>query len=127
MWGIITYGIAGVLTFPFVITWLIYKCNRSFKKTRIYAVHKAVTWTTILYILSVMMLCKVIFDAYFIGYISVIHLIFLAIIIIYQRTNHTEVIFEKAVKIVWRSSFLLFSLLYFMLILFGIISRLFTF
>lgn len=124
MWSIITYSIAGALTVPFVVTWLIYKCNRSLKKTKLYAFHKAVTWTTILYILAVIMLCKIIFGHFFIGYIFVYYLIFMAVIIIYQRINHTDVIFGKAWKIVWRFSFLLFSCLYIILILYGIIQRL---
>ncbi|WP_404452497.1 DUF3397 domain-containing protein [Virgibacillus necropolis] len=124
MWSVITYIIASALTVPFVITWVIYKWNRVNKKTRLYAFHKAVTWTNILYILSVMMLCKVIFDHFFIGYILVFHILLLSIIIIHQRINHTEVIFGRAWKIVWRFSFLLFSFLYFALILYGIIHRL---
>ncbi|ASN05860.1 DUF3397 domain-containing protein [Virgibacillus necropolis] len=126
MWSIITYSIAIAITIPFVMTWLVYKCNRIFKKTRVYAFHKAITWTTILYILSVMTMCKILFDHFFIGYISVFHLLFLAIIIIYQRVNYTEVVLKKACKIVWRVSFLLFSFLYILLILFGIIQRFFT-
>lgn len=124
MWSIVTYIIAFALTIPFIVTWLIYKCNRLLKKTRVYAFHKAVNWTTILYIFAVMMLCKVLFNHFFIGYIFGFHLIILTVVIIFQRINHTEVVFAKACKVVWRFSFLLFSFLNISLLLFGIIQQL---
>lgn len=126
MWSPILYIIATALTIPFVVTWLVYKCNRMAKKTQAYAFHKAVNWTTVLYILAVMMICKVIFNQFFIGYVLAFLLAGLMVVIIFQRFNHTEIIFTKACKIVWRVSFLLFTFLYFGLILYGIIQELLT-
>lgn len=120
------YIIAFALTVPFVVTWLVYKCNRLLKKNRIYALHKAVNWTTILYILVDVILCKIIFNHFLIGYVLGFLLISLMIIIIFQRINQIEVIFAKAFKIIWRFSFLLFSFLYFGLILSGIMQQLLT-
>ncbi|WP_430786128.1 DUF3397 domain-containing protein [Virgibacillus flavescens] len=124
MWSIITYGVAGALTFPIVITWIIYKINRMLKKSRIYAFHHSIKWTTILYILSVMVLCNTIFHHFFIGYILAFQLVQLTIILIFQRINYTEVNVGKAWKIAWRASFLLYFSLYISLVLYGIFQQL---
>lgn len=124
MWNIVTNIIAFALTVPFVVTWLIYKFHRMFKKTRIYAFHRAVNWTTILYIIAVMIICNLVFNHLFLGYIVGFHLFSLMVVIIYQRINHTEVVFAKACKIVWRFSFLLSFFLYVCLVLVGIFQQL---
>lgn len=126
MLSIILYIIAFALTVPFVVTWLFYKCNRLLKKTRIHALHKAVNWTTILYILTDMIICKVIFGHFFVGYFFSFLLVGLMVVIIFQRINYTEVVFRNACKVIWRLSFLLFSFLYFGLTLYGIIQQLLT-
>lgn len=123
MWSVITYSIAGALTIPFVLTWMVYKVNRIRNKSRLYAFHKSVKWTTVLYVLSVMALCKIIFNHYFIGYIIAFHLLLLAVCVIFQRVNYTEVVLGKAWKIVWRFSFLFFLTGYTFLILYGILQR----
>lgn len=124
MWGVVTYIVAFTLTVPFVVTWLFYKSNRILKKTRIFAFLKAVNWTTILYILAVMMQCEVIFHHYYLGFIVGFFLVSLMAVILFQRIRHTEVVFAKACKVVWRFGFLLFSFLYICLVLYGIIQQL---
>ncbi|ASK63592.1 hypothetical protein CFK37_16215 [Virgibacillus phasianinus] len=124
MWNIVINIIACAIMVPFIVTWLIYKGHRLQRKTRLYAFHKAVAWSAILYILSVMMMLKAIFNDFFVGYIILFHLVCLTVLIIIQRVNHTEVAFKKACKIVWRLSFLLFFFLYIGLILIGIAKQL---
>lgn len=124
MWVVVTYIVAFALTVPFVVTWFFYKGNRLIKKTRIFAFHKAVNWTTILYILAVMMEFKVVFNHYYISYIVGLFLVCLIVVLLFQRIRYTEVVFAKAWKIVWRFSFLLFAFLYICLVIYGIIQQL---
>lgn len=124
MWSIITYSIAGALTIPIIITWIIYKINRILNKNRMYAFHQSIKWTTILYILSVIMLCNVIFHHFYFGYNLAFHLVLITVILIFQRINYTEVNLGKAWKIAWRASFLLYFSLYILLVMYGIFQQL---
>jgi len=113
------------IVFPFVVTYIIYFFVNFFTKYEMKAFQKAVDWSTPLYILSVYNLYKMYFSGPLFSYILVFVLIVLSFLLIYQRNRDNEVILSRAVKIVWRLCFLLFSSLYVVFVLFGILQLLF--
>ncbi|WP_081498504.1 DUF3397 family protein [Oceanobacillus massiliensis] len=85
--------------------------------------HTAVNWTTVLYIAAVVLLLEIVAGRSFLGWLFVLFIGSLAVIIFYQWKNRTEIELRKAVKIIWRISFLVYLLLYVLLVLAGIIQR----
>src|SRR5690625_1336142 len=110
-----------ILSFTFPIYFFV----NFFTKYEMKAFQKAVDWSTPLYILSVYNLYKMYFSGPLFSYILVFVLIILSFLLIYQRNRDNEVILSRAVKIVWRLCFLLFSSLYVVFVLFGILQLLF--
>lgn len=115
--------IASLITFPFIPTWLVYKVGNKIVQQRWRALHIAINWTTILYIFATMIMLNIIFEQQFIGIILGIILLILAIILVWQWKTKTEVIFSKAIKILWRLCFLIFLFTYCLLMFYGIIVR----
>ncbi|OZU90416.1 hypothetical protein CIL03_04525 [Virgibacillus indicus] len=121
----IVYFFAFFITVPFFATLVVYMISRKVHPGKWKAVHKAVNWTTILYIIADIMLISIIFDRQFTGIAAVILLFILTLIIIIQWKTNTEVLFGKAFKTLWRISFLLFLFIYICLLMIGIIQRIF--
>lgn len=115
-----------IVTVPIIATWIVYLISVKMYRHKWKAVHNAVNWTTILYIIAVGTLVKEIFGISFFGIILVIIISIYTIIVIAQWKIYTEVIFSKAFKVFWRICFLLFSMLYICLILIGIYLRIFA-
>lgn len=127
MFDYIIYFVSFFITIPIFATVLVYMLAvKVLHRKRLTAVHTAVNWTTILYVITVAILFDIIFGYSFIGWLFVIFIILLAMIIIYQWKTHTDVEFLKALRIIWRISFLLFLMLYVILILVGILQRIFS-
>lgn len=117
--------IASLITFPIFSTWIIYKIGNKVVRQKSRALHIAVNWTTILYILSTIMMLHIIFEQHFIGIIFGLILSILAIIIIWQWKTKTEILFSKAIKILWRLCFIIFLVTYFILVFYGIAMKMF--
>lgn len=117
--------IAIMITYPIIPTWLVYKIANKIVKQKWRALHIAINWTTILYILATIVMLNILFEQYFIGFILGFILLTLAIIIIWQWKTRTEVLFSKAIKILWRLCFIIFLFAYFILAFYGIIMRIF--
>ncbi|MBP2077538.1 DUF3397 domain-containing protein [Oceanobacillus polygoni] len=118
------YSVAFFITLPLIATTLIYVISIKKHRNKLRALHQAVNWTTILYIVAVSIMLNLIVGSSFSGWMIVLFLIALASVIIFQWKNHTEVVFRKAIKIIWRFAFLLYFTLYILLALIGVIQRL---
>ncbi|WP_373895927.1 DUF3397 domain-containing protein [Virgibacillus sp. CBA3643] len=126
MVDVIIYFIAFFITVPILATWIVYKISFKIYGHQWKAIHISVNWTTIFYIIAVLILVSNIFDQQFIGIMLILLLSMLAVIIILQWKMRTEVVFAKAFKTLWRLCFLIFSFLYICFVLIGIIQQLLT-
>lgn len=117
--------IAIMITYPIIPTWLVYKIANKLVKQKWRALHITINWTTILYILATIVMLHILFEQYFIGIILGFILLLLAVIIIWQWKTRTEVLFKKAIKILWRLCFVIFLFTYFILAFYGIVIRVF--
>lgn len=115
--------IAFLITFPFIPTIIVYKLSNKMVNHKLRSLHIAINWTTILYILATTKILKNMFDIQFIGAIFILMLFLLAIIIVRQWKTTTEVLLNKAMKILWRLCFLIFLFSYAILVVYGIIIR----
>ena len=100
--------IALLITFPFIPTIIVYKVSDKIVKHKLRALHIAINWTTILYIFATIRILNMMFDQQFIGIVIGLILVLLAIIIIWQWKIKTEVLLNKALKILWRLCFIVF-------------------
>ncbi|WP_249869877.1 DUF3397 family protein [Oceanobacillus saliphilus] len=123
MFEYIIYIISIFITIPFIATILVYLASVKIHNKKLKAVHTAVNWTTAFYVIAVSMLLYLIFERSFISWMIIIFILSISAIIIYQWKTRTEVELGKALKIIWRFSFLLFLLLYVVLVLIGIIQK----
>ncbi|UJL47844.1 DUF3397 domain-containing protein [Virgibacillus sp. NKC19-16] len=121
----IIYFIAFFITVPILATWIVYKISLRLYDHQWKAIRISVNWTTILYMIAVLILLSDIFDQQFIGIMLVLLLSMLAGIIILQWKARTEVVLTKAFKTLWRLCFLIFLFLYICLVLIGVIQRIF--
>ncbi|MGY0692286.1 DUF3397 domain-containing protein [Virgibacillus sp. FSP13] len=127
MFDIVVYFIAFLITVPIIATWIVYQISVKIHRQKWRAIHTAVNWTTILYILAVTGLFTVVFNHGFFGWILIFLMMALSIIIFLQWKTKMEVEFKRAFKEFWRFSFLLFSFLYLCLVLIGLIQQVFFF
>lgn len=127
MINIIVYFIAFFVTVPILATLIMYRLAVKRYTHPLRAIHFAVNWTTILYIIADLVLIAIIFERQIVGIVFVILICALAIIVIMQWKKKTEIDFVKAFKLVWRVCFLVFLLLYIFLILLGIIANIFIY
>lgn len=111
------------ITFPFLPTILVYKISEKIVRNKLRAFHISINWTTILYILATITILNNLFEKQFIGIILGLILFILAIIIIWQWKTRTEVLFNRAIKILWRLCFLIFVSTYTIMVVYGIIIR----
>lgn len=119
----IIYLIAFFITFPFLATWIVFFISKKIYNHQWRAIHLSVNLTTFLYICSTFVMIKLMFNQYFLGVFLIISISILALIIIIQWKTKTEVLFVRAVKQLWRVCFLMFSILYSILVITGIIIK----
>lgn len=115
------YFIGTIITIPVIATLVIYFASKKIFGHKWRALHAAVNWTTLLYIIAVVTMLKTIFGNSFPGIILATILAMFAIIVVIQWKMYTEVVFKKAFKVFWRACFLIFVFLYVLLIIIGII------
>src|SRR5690606_24154930 len=113
--------IAFFITIPVIFTLFVYlfvlKIRRLSAKQ---ALHKAVNWSTVLYIIAVALIVQYLFELSVAGFILIFILAILTIVILLQWKNNTDIQFVKAVKLLWKICFLLFLFLYLCLIVVGL-------
>lgn len=117
-----TYFLSFFITFPFILSLGIYGITRIVFPSSMKAFHKALDWSTFFYIISIYFLQ----DMYIINFplfsiIAIALLVLMSGILIYQQKRYHEIIVTKAAKIVWRLCFLLFSNLYMIFTIYGIV------
>ncbi|WP_100011056.1 DUF3397 domain-containing protein [Lentibacillus sediminis] len=125
MGDMIIYLLAVFLTIPILATGLVYGISKRITGKHWKSVHRAVNWTTILYIITVSLQLSILFDRPYPGIILIVLLSLLACIVIIQWKTQTEIVFTKALKLLVRISFLLFFGLYIVLGVIGILLEVF--
>lgn len=122
---IIVYIISFFIAFPFLLTIVLYIGNKMANVHPLMAFHRSMAWSTLVYIFSVIQMLSMFFDKYFIGIFACLFLISLSSLIIYQYRKETDIELKKASRILWRICFLLFNGLYIVLVIYGIVLRLY--
>lgn len=122
MKDVVIYGIALIITLPFLLTYILYFLHLKIYNHSLKSFHFAVNWTTIFYMLAVFMMLHMLFKQTFLSYILLLVLIILSIIIYRQWNQETEVSLGSAIKLMWRICFLFFLASYIFLIMIGILK-----
>ncbi|RKQ37389.1 DUF3397 domain-containing protein [Oceanobacillus halophilus] len=125
MVNFIVYIFAFLITIPMIATALVYFISLKLQRIKKKAFHTAVNWTTIFYVIAVIILFQINFSIKSTGYILIFILGVLTIIILYQWKVGVEIELKKAFRVLWRFCFLLFLLIYILLVCIGIIMRIF--
>jgi hypothetical protein len=112
--------LAFIITAPILMSVLTYYSLKLIYQNPIKAFQKAISWTTIIYILAVNTMFSYLFGRSYLGYIIVLMLCVLTIVIVLQWKNNVEINYQKALKLLWRISFLIFFVLYIILAIIGI-------
>src|SRR5690625_2958077 len=118
--GIFIYIVSFLIVFPPLATCLVYVINKRIHQHTWRAIHQAVQWTNIFYIISTMLLCYSLFERIFLSYIILLHIIILTILVVAQWKRQTNIEMKQCLKLLWRISFLLFMLSYIILSIYGI-------
>ncbi|CQR47801.1 hypothetical protein BN1058_02131 [Paraliobacillus sp. PM-2] len=113
--------IAMVITFPLIATMGVYIFVKLLYHNNKRALHASVAYSTLFYIVSVMMMLRQLFDTTYFGLIIVLLLSGLMASIIIQWKLTDNIIIKRAWKVFWRASFLFFFFSHFTLALVGII------
>lgn len=122
----VTHIISFFITVPMVASFIVYVISKVRLRNLWKAIHMMVDWTTLFYILAVMIMLFVLFERHFFGYILIFLLMALSVIIFNQWKKERDIQLKKAVKLLWRISFLLFFFLYGCLTVLGIIKYMLT-
>lgn len=113
--------IAAMVTFPFVTTFISYQIMKIVYRSKKRALHASVAYTTIFYIISVMMMLEQLFNTTYFGIIIIIILAGFMVSIIIQWRLTEDIVIKHAWKIFWRVIFLVFLFTHFTLGMVGII------
>ncbi|WP_112180748.1 DUF3397 domain-containing protein [Paraliobacillus zengyii] len=121
---IIAYLFAISITFPILVTVGLYYIFKRIYKHPKKVLHSSIAYSTLFYIISVMIMLKHLFQSSYVGIIILFLLVVLMSFVILQWKFTHEVIFRHAFKLFWRSMFLFFLVAYVLLGLTGIIMEL---
>lgn len=124
MVDLVIYFLAFFITLPPAIMILIYIIGLKRHQSSMRAIHMTANWTTIFFVIAVDLIISMMFDIDVTGLLIAFMLFLLGVIIFFQWKN-TEIHFPKAMRLLWRIAFLLFFFLYLLLILVGVIKRIF--
>ncbi|MFS0778746.1 DUF3397 domain-containing protein [Neobacillus sp. 3P2-tot-E-2] len=115
------------LTVPLLGFFIIYVLNKLITKNTRRSFHKALDYSTILFIVAVHFLLITIWGKSFFGLILLILLVIAMIFVVIHWKIKGEIIFTKVFKGFWRFNFLIFFLAYISLTVFGILRSALTF
>lgn len=124
MLNFISYTVSIFITLPIFASILVYILSMLIERNKLKAIHKVVNWTTLFYIIAVTIMLTLIFDMGFTGIVVILLLAILTLIIFFQWKTKRDVEIKRAIKLLWRISFLLFFVLYGCLMLVGILKQL---
>ncbi|MEH7492996.1 DUF3397 domain-containing protein [Neobacillus niacini] len=115
------------LTVPLLGFVIIYVLNKLITKNTRRSFHKALDYSTILFIVAVHFLLITIWGKSFFGLILLILLVIAMIFVVIHWKIKGEIIFTNVFKGFWRFNFLIFFLAYISLTVFGILRSALTF
>ncbi|MGP4068212.1 DUF3397 domain-containing protein [Halobacillus sp. B29] len=124
MMEFLVFSLAAILTLPVPVLLIFYVFARKFKRHKWKAIHQTANFTAPIFILSVHVLLLVIFEQNFFAFIMIFLLILLGLSLIVQYRKDHDVQLKRAFKGFWRVSFLVFSLFYLGLTVYGLVDRL---
>lgn len=120
----LAYLVAISITFPIVVTVGLYYIFKRVYKHRKKALHRSIAYSTLFYIISVMIMLHHLFQSSYIGSVTLFLLVVLMSFVILQWKFTNEIIFTRAFKLFWRSMFLFFFIAHLLLGITGIIHGL---
>lgn len=124
MLDLVSKVLAFFITAPLLTSIVVYLISMSLQRNKWKAIHRVVNWTTIFYIIAVLIMLQAIFSKSFIA-ITIVGLLFvLTIIILVQWKKQRDIQFFAAFKLLTRISFLLFFVLYGCFMIIGILIQL---
>ena len=115
------------LTVPLLGFFIIYVLNKLITRNTRKSYHKALDYSTILFIVAVHFLLITIWGRSFFGLILLILLVIAMIFVVIHWKIKGEIIFAKVFKGFWRFNFLIFFLAYISLTVFGVLRSALTF
>jgi hypothetical protein len=116
-----------VFTLPFIGSILVYVLIKLMTKNTRKSIHKALDYTTILYIISVHFLIVTISGKSLSWLIILLMILIAMMFVVVHWKVKQEIILKKVVKGFWRFNFIIFFLAYISLTLYGLIYRAITF
>jgi hypothetical protein len=119
--------VAIFLTVPLLGFFIIYLINKLITKNTRKSVHKALDYSTILFIFAVHFLLLTILGKSFLWIIFLVLIIIAMVFVFIHWKIRGEIIFTKVFKGYWRFNFLIFFLAYISLTIFGILRSALTF
>ncbi|WP_186577562.1 DUF3397 domain-containing protein [Aquibacillus kalidii] len=120
MIDLIAYTLGVCITFPFLLTCIVYIIVKKTVRNKWKAIHFSVNSTTIFYIISVGVMLNVLFGQNFTGIILIILLLILSLFVIIQWKSKGEVAIPIVWKLFWRFTFLLFFVGQFLMVIVGL-------
>lgn len=120
----IIYVLGIFVTAPIIATFVVYLLSKRRKNHTWRAIHQAVHWTFLLYVLSCIAIFYVLFNRTFISWILLLHIAILMTLIILQWKRDTHINMKRSIKLLSRISFIIFFVGYLSFALYGILSHL---
>ena len=115
------------LTMPLLGFFIIYLFNKLITKNTRKSFHKALDYSTILFILAVHFLFITIWGKSFFWWIFLVLILIAMVFVVINWKVKGEIVFTKVFKGFWRFNFLVFFLAYISLTIFGILQSALTF
>lgn len=115
------------LTMPLLGFFMIYILNKLITKNTRKSFHKALDYSTILFILAVHFLLITIWEKSFFWWIFLVLILIAMVFVVINWKVKGEIVFTKVFKGFWRFNFLIFFLAYISLTIFGILQSALTF
>lgn len=115
------------LTMPLLGFFMIYILNKLITKNTRKSFHKALDYSTILFILAVHFLFITIWEKSFFWWIFLVLILIAMVFVVINWKVKGEIVFTKVFKGFWRFNFLVFFLAYISLTIFGILQSALTF
>ncbi|MEH7544702.1 DUF3397 domain-containing protein [Neobacillus vireti] len=112
---------------PIIGTILVFTVIKLTLKTTKKALHMALDFTTIFYIVSVHFLIVTLWDKSFFWLIILVMLVIAMVFVFVHWKVKEEIIVKRVWKGFWRFNFILFFFTYFVLTFYGLVSRAITF
>ncbi|MET3682040.1 asparagine N-glycosylation enzyme membrane subunit Stt3 [Alkalibacillus flavidus] len=115
--------VAILATVPFVTFFMLFIIEKKRTKTATVSTKRAADVTTALLLIAVYALIEYIFDVSLFWETVIIYMVLLAIVLTVQWRKEEEITFLRAVRFVWRLSFVMLSVAYLLLVIIAIMLQ----